>query len=53
METEITREAVAEATANYLAAGGAVTVLPDTVELQRHHLNFLMRLEGVEELDEL
>lgn len=53
MEAEITQEVVAESTARYLAAGGAITVLPDTVELQRHHLNFLMRLEGVEELDEL
>ena len=53
MEGEINREVVAEAIARYLAAGGAITCLPDTVELQRAHLNFLMRLEGVEELDEL
>jgi hypothetical protein len=52
---EITHHVVADATARFLAAGGEITVLPDTVEEQRAHMKLLERLEGLElgGLDEL
>ena len=50
---DITHEVIAEATARYLAAGGVITVLPDTVAEQQAHLKLLQRLEGTDDLEEL
>jgi hypothetical protein len=50
---EITHDVVAEATARFLADGGEITYLPDTVAEQAAHMKLLERLEGLEGLDEL
>ena len=50
---EITHDVIAEATARFLAAGGQINHLPDTVAEQAAHLSFLERLEGLDELAEL
>lgn len=42
----ITRETVAHATDAFLAAGGNITYLPDTVPEQKVHLDWLLRFEG-------
>ena len=50
LEAKITQEVVAETIARRPAAGGAIAVLRDAVELQRGDLSLLLHLEGVEEL---
>jgi hypothetical protein len=47
---DITHETVAEATARFLADGGEITLLPDTVAEQAAHMRLLERLEGLDEL---
>ena len=47
---DITHHVVAEATARFLAAGGDITYLPDTVAEQAAHMRLLEKLEGLDEL---
>jgi len=51
MTETITHEVVADATARFLAAGGEVTLLPDTVAEQRAWLRLVMALEELAEGD--
>jgi hypothetical protein len=53
LEAKITQEVVAETIARRPAAGGAIAVLRDAVELQRGYLSLPRRIEGVEELSGL
>ena len=47
---EVTREQVREATTRFLASGGRIEVLPDTVDEQIHVMRLEEKLEGADGL---